>query len=80
MASMRKRKDGSFDRYFNVCLILNENTKSQLCTNTPYGYNNDFDPFITWFKPTNNVETVELVFRDNKHAQIADLKIFYQPE
>ena len=80
MASMRKRKDCCFDRYFNVCLILNENTKRQLCTNTPYGFNNDSDPYITWFKPTNNVKTVELVFRDNKHAQIADLKVFYQPE
>ena len=78
--SIRKRKDCCFDRYFNVCLVLNEDTENQLCTNTPNGFNNDPDPFITWYKPTDNVSTVELVFRDSQHAQIADLKIFYQPQ
>ena len=67
-------------RYFNVCLILNGRSDDQMCTNTPDGFNNDSSPFITWYKPTDNVTTVELVFRDDKHAQIADLKIFYQPE
>ena len=79
MMSIRKRKDYC-DRYFNVCLVLNEDTENQLCTNTPNGFNNDPDPFITWYKPTDNVSTVELVFRDGQHAQIADLKIFYQPQ
>ena len=67
-------------RYFNVCLILNGETDDQMCTNTPDGFNNDSSPFITWYKPTDNVTTVELSFRDDKHAQIADLKIFHQPE
>ena len=51
-----------------------------MCTNTLDGFNNDSSPFITWYKPTDNVTTVELSFRDDKHAQIADLKIFHQPE
>ena len=87
MMSIRKRK-GYGDRYFNVCLVLNEDTENQLCTNTPSGFNNDPDPFITWYKPTENVTTVELVFKDQNnvsgcdsgHAQIADLKIFYQTQ
>ena len=51
-----------------------------MSTNTSDGFNNDSSPFIEWHKPTVNVTTVELVFRDGKHAQIADLKIFHQPE
>ena len=80
MLTMRKRKDGSYHRYYNVCLVLNGNTDDQLCTNTPYGFNNDPSPFITWYKPAENIHTVELIFRDTKHAQIADLKIYYQPD
>ena len=48
-----------------------------MCGNTSDGFNNDSTPFITWYKPTDNVTTLELVFRD---AQIADLKIFHLPE
>ena len=86
MLEIRKRPKHCTDRYFNVCLVLNGRTDDQLCTNTRNGWNNDSSPFLTWYKPTNNVNTVELIFRDtNKesgrdsgHAQIADLKIFYQ--
>ena len=67
-------------RYFNVCLVLNGDTENELCTNTPDGFNNDSSNYITWCKPTENVKTVELIFRDNQHAQINDLKIFYHPE
>jgi len=84
MLHIRKRQDGSEHgwtrRYFNVCLVLNGQTTDEMCTNTPDGFNHDHSPFITWCKPTKNVTTVELIFRDKDVAQIADLKIFYQPE
>ena len=82
MISIRKRMGEHphfTKRYFNVCLILNENINDQMCTNTPDGFNNDSSNFITWCKPTENVTTVELIFRDNQYACINDLKIFYQP-
>ena len=83
MMSVVKRLDGhpSFaKRYFNVSLVLNGNTDDQMTTNTPDGFNNDTSPFITWYKPTNEVNTVELIFRDNQHAHLVDLKIYYHPE
>ena len=80
MLTIRKRHDTGFKRYFNVCLVLNEDVDNQMCTNTPDGFNNDTSRFITWYKPTSNVRSVELVFRDRQHAQIADLKIFYEPD
>ena len=84
MISIRKRFDWKHEhvakRYFNVCLVLNENIGDQMCTNTPDGFNNDSSKYITWCKPTGNVSTVELIFRDNKHAHINDLKIFYQTQ
>ena len=68
-------------RYFKVCLVLNGRIDDEMCTNTPDGFNNDSSPFITWYKPTDNVNTVELIFRDqNLPAQIADFKIFYQSQ
>ena len=83
MISIRKRmgEHPSFSRkYFNVSLVLDGNTDDQMSTNSPDGFNNDTSPFITWCKPTDKVSTVELIFRDNEVAQIADLKIFYHPE
>ena len=80
MLSIRKR-NGYFNyRYNNVCLVLNGDIENQMQTNTPAGFDNDQSPFITWYKPTLDVSTVELVFRDNQVAQIADLKIFFQSE
>ena len=67
-------------RYFNVCLVLNKNEEDQMCTDTPTGFKNDDSDFITWFKPAENVTTVELIFRDTQNAQIADFKIYYKPE
>ena len=76
MVSIRKR-NGYFDhRYNNVCLVLNGDVENQIETNTQAGFDNDESPFITWCKPTLDVRTVELVFRDNQVAQIADLKVF----
>ena len=87
MLKIRKRK-GHTTRYFNVCLLLDGQIDNQLCTNTPEGFNNDTSPLITWYKPTDNVTTVELIFRDTNqqsgtdsgHAQIAELEIFHQPQ
>ena len=80
MLSIRKRNGYFGSRYNNVCLVLNGDTENQMKTNTPAGFDNDESPFITWYKPTLDVRTVELVFRDNQVAQIADLKIFFQSE
>ena len=79
MLTIQKRKDRWFKKYLNVCLVLDGNTNDQMCTNTPDGFYNDASPFITWYKPTNYVHTVELIFRDRQHAHIADMKIYYQP-
>ena len=80
MLKIRKRMEHlCTKRYFNVCLVLNGSIEDQMCTNTPDGFNNDSSPFITWYKPTDKVSTVQLIFRDNNYAQIADLKIFHQP-
>ena len=78
MLSIRKRNGYFDDRYNNVCLVLNGDVDNQMKTNTPAGFDNDQSPFITWYKPTLDVQTVELVFRDNQVAQIADFKIFFQ--
>ena len=80
MLSIQKRHDCCYEQYSNVCLIFNENDNDEMCTNTPDGFNNDASPFITWYKPTSNVYSVELHFRDQKYAHIADLKIFYEPD
>lgn len=82
LVMIRKRMDPKWNcakRHFNICLVLNEDIENQLCTNTPDGFNNDSSNYITWCKPTKNVKTVELVFRDNQFAHICDLKILYQP-
>ena len=36
----------------------------------------DYD-FITWTAPKAHVQKVEIQFRDDQHAQIADLEIYY---
>ena len=77
---IRKRMDPTWNcakRYFNVCLVLNGDTENELCTNTEDGFNNDSSNYITWCKPTRNVNTVELVFRNKQFAHICDLKILY---
>ena len=79
MLNIRKKQDCP-KQYFSVCLALNGGTDDELCTNTLDGFNNDSSPYITWYKPTENVKTVQLTFRDNQPAKIADLKIFYQPK
>ena len=77
MLNIRKKQDCPKE-YFNVCLALNGRTDDELSTNTLDGFNNDSSPFITWYKPTDKVKTVQLTFRDKQPAKIADLKIFYQ--
>ena len=88
MLKIRKRMDPNCTkRYFNVCLVLDGQIDDQMCTNTLDGFNNDISPYITWYKPTDKVTTVGLIFRDTNaqsgwdsgHAQIADLEIFHQP-
>ena len=78
MVIIRKRNGYFHARYNNVCLVLNGDVENQMKTNTPAGFDNDNSPFIMWYKPSSDVRTVELVFRDNQVAQIADLKVFFQ--
>ena len=78
MVSIRKRNGYFAYRYNNVCLVLNGDVENQMKTNTQAGFDSDESPFITWCKPTSDVRTVELVFRDTQVAQIADLKVFFQ--
>ena len=79
MLNIRKKHDCPKE-YYNVCLVLNGRHDDQLSTNTLDGFNNDSSPYITWYKPTDKVKTVQLIFRDNQPAKIADLKIFYHPQ
>ena len=79
MLHIRKMHDCP-KQYYNVGLTLNGRFDDELATNTADGFNNDSSPFITWYKPTDKVKTVQLTFRDNQPAKIADLKIFYQPQ
>ena len=78
MVIIRKRNGWFYDRYNNVCLVLNGDVENQMKTNTPAGFDNDYSPFIRWYKPSSDVRTVQLVFRDNQVAQIADLKVYFQ--
>ena len=76
-------QESSYNRYENVCIVLNDDIDNELCTDSRTGFRGKEDllPFITWTKPTDNIKKVELVFREEDdyygHAQIADLKIFY---
>ena len=44
---------------------------------SPSGWAGNAGEFIIWTKVKNDVKKVQLMFRDTKDAQIADLKIFY---
>jgi len=66
------------DRYLNVCLVLDSNTDDAICTDTTRGFSGfESSQFITWSQTKAGVKRVDLQFRDIQHAQIADLKIFY---
>ena len=46
----------AFFRYNNVCLILNDASGSELCTNKDYGFEGDDGvDLITWTLPTESV-------------------------
>ena len=72
--------------WLNVCLVLNNDVANQLCTNEQKGFSDSDQDDVIWTLPTNDVTTVELVFRDtgtygNRHsgnAAVRDLKIFYK--
>jgi len=81
--TIQKRFDCCRDRYQHVCLVLDGNTRDELCTDTLWGFDGDrYSNFITWKKRVEGVRKVELHFRETNsrgHAQIAELEIAYTP-
>ena len=65
--------------FFKVGLVFNGNEKNQMYKFTTSGLNNDASSYIRLHNPTDNVASVEFIFRDRFWAHIFDLKIF-QPE
>ena len=76
--SILKRTNCCGDRYNNVCLIIDEDTNNQICTNTDSGFSNQESNMITWKIAKKIARKIDLYFRDKKHAQIADLQILYK--
>ena len=69
-----------FNRYYNVCLVLDDDTANELCTDAPTGFDGINSDIITWRMPTNEVKKVGLVFRSSDNAQIAEMKIYHNFE
>ena len=62
--------------YIADSIILNR--INSLDSSTGWLNESSFDSSkITWRKNRSGVQKVQLIFRDSKHSQIADLKIFY---
>lgn len=74
--SIRKSNDFGRDKYKNVCLIINDDVKDEMCTTTKYGFTDvDFLDFITWKKATHQpVQKVALVFRE-KNAVVEGVPV-----
>ena len=81
--TIQKRMNCCRDRYQDVCLVLDDKVRPELCTDNNWGFENDrTSDFITWTKHVEGVNKVELHFlaTDSRgHAQIADLQITYTP-
>ena len=82
---LEKRKDTiDTERYKNVCLILDNDEQNQVCTDQPQGFSGfTSDTYIGWHTDQpKQVRNVYLHFHQtgrNGYAQIADLKIIYDP-
>ena len=86
---IKKRSAASDSRsptaYLNVCLVLDNDITNQLCTDQQKGFSHSDNDNIQWNLSRNNVNKVELVFRDTNtygnqisgHAMVRDLKIFF---
>ena len=67
-------------RYEKICLVLDDDIEKQECTDTEFGFDGKKDSrFIKWETPKKVARKIYLYFRDNHHANIADLKIVYSP-
>ena len=69
--------------YNNVCLVLDDDTANQICTDTDYGFSDQKIPWygdqkILVWKKQQTAEKVYLYFRSGSPAFIADLKIYYK--
>ena len=66
------------NRYRKICLVLDDDIEKQECTE--FGFDGKKDSrFIQWQSPKKVARKIYLYFRDNHHANIADLKIVYSP-
>ena len=68
------------NRYAKICLVIDDDIEKQKCTDTPFGFEGEKENrFIEWQTPKNVARKIYLYFRDQRHANIADLKINYLP-
>ena len=66
------------NRYRKICLVLDDDTENESCTDTEFGFEGEKESrFIKWETPKKVARKIYLYFRDDRHANIADLKIVY---
>ena len=70
--------------YKNVCLVLDDDTANQICTDIDYGFSDqkiafdDGNQKILVWKKQQTAQKVYLYFRSSQPAYIGDLKIYYK--
>ena len=68
------------NRYGKICLVIDDNTENENCTDKEFGFDSQKESrFIKWETPKKVARKIYLYFRDQRHANIADLKINYSP-
>ena len=81
-----RRDDPSAVWYNNVCLIIDDDTDNEVCSDSNYGFsdqlslmdfNNGNQKFLIWNKPQ-SAQKLRLYFRGGHPAYVADLKIYYK--
>jgi len=67
--------------YNKICLRLNDEFCEDICTTTPYGFEDDPDSdYIIFTKIQENVFKAELFFYYDEPHTIAELEIYYSGE
>ena len=67
--------------YNKICLRLNDEFCEDICTTTPYGFEDDPDSdYIIFTKIQENVFKAELFFYYDEAHTIAELEIYYSGE
>ena len=68
------------NRYEKICLVIDDDTGNESCTDKEFGFDGQKESrFIKWETPKKVARKIYLYFRDQRHANIADLKINYSP-